>query len=305
MMVTKIDFSGTQIVNFGTGPTILLNPLNPVPVDGRTTITASWLMLGTPVNVHTPASDLASVPLVEFRCSNTGGINDNVFEFVELNGAAAALLFDNPPVGISTRGNYIVCANVHDQVGTTYNVIQMGTGSTTRILENVIVAPNVQIGVATKRGLDIWGQCKIFYGNIFQVGISTGGYCVVFESSADGNQIYAGRLDGQGGRPSYFDGSSPNRNLVVSENFNRLQEIAIPTAATTNIVPLTTTPHANDRCTIVLTADATGGGLITWDASLKGTSPDDIDNGPNKVNIYEFIGLSDGNWHLVARTLGE
>lgn len=82
-----------------------------------------------------------------------------------------------------------------------------------------------------------------------------------------------------------------------------LQEISVPHSMTTNIAP-SNAPQLRQRLTIVLLSDSTGGGLITWDATLIGPTPDDIDNSANARNLYEFIGLADGHWHMMSMLLG-
>lgn len=90
-----------------------------------------------------------------------------------------------------------------------------------------------------------------------------------------------------------------------------LQETAVPTATTTNITPIApvTLPlgAAPPILIIVLTCDATGGGLITWDnvnLTLKNTSANDIINGANQLDFYVFVGRSDGNWWRILSMLG-
>lgn len=38
------------------------------------------------------------------------------------------------------------------------------------------------------------------------------------------------------------------------------------------------------------------GGVITWDGVFQGVTSDDLNNTVGAVNIYRFVGRSDGNW---------
>lgn len=79
-----------------------------------------------------------------------------------------------------------------------------------------------------------------------------------------------------------------------------LQDVPLVTATTTNIVPVSTSPANGDVLFVVTTQDATGGGLISWDASFKGVTPDDNDPiTPNVLSSYLFIGRG-GFWTVAA-----
>lgn len=79
-----------------------------------------------------------------------------------------------------------------------------------------------------------------------------------------------------------------------------LQDVPLVTATTTNIVPVNTSPADGDALLVVTTQDATGGGLITWDASFKGVTPDDNDPlTPSVSSSYLFIGRG-GFWTIAA-----
>jgi len=80
---------------------------------------------------------------------------------------------------------------------------------------------------------------------------------------------------------------------------NLLLEATVVHAGTTTINS-PAAPSANDRLTVVLTNDATGGGLIAWGAGFKGVGADKIDNRATLLNVYNFIGRADGNWWLAG-----
>lgn len=81
-----------------------------------------------------------------------------------------------------------------------------------------------------------------------------------------------------------------------------IQEIIL-TTGTTNIVP-SIAAETGATWVLVITIDGTNGRQITLDATIKGMTVDEIDNRANKVNIYTFIGRSDGNWWNTAMRLG-
>jgi hypothetical protein len=72
------------------------------------------------------------------------------------------------------------------------------------------------------------------------------------------------------------------------------------TVATTAITALGA-GGAGDEKLVIITTDATDGRLITWDATFKGVTTDDIDNRANTTNIYRFVKRGDGNWWLTSR----
>lgn len=75
------------------------------------------------------------------------------------------------------------------------------------------------------------------------------------------------------------------------------------TVATTNIASPTASPAVGDVLTVVMTQDATGGRLITWDAgppSFNLVTVNDLDERANWVTVANFRCLADGNWWLAA-----
>ena len=83
-------------------------------------------------------------------------------------------------------------------------------------------------------------------------------------------------------------------------------EVAVPNGTTTNINAVGT-PTTGDQLVLFLNVDSTGGGQITWDASFKGISVNDIDNLPSTnglLNAYTFRGRSDNKWWCIATKLG-
>lgn len=84
-----------------------------------------------------------------------------------------------------------------------------------------------------------------------------------------------------------------------------IQEVTL-TTSTTNIMP-TVVPTVGALLTVVITEDGTGNRQITWQPApggFKGVTVDDIDTRASKINIYLFVGRSDGNWWLIASNLG-
>lgn len=224
-LVFGVDFRGSQIVNFGTGPCVRLKPTNVVPFDGSIAISAGTFYLGNIANVHSPQSDTVAAALIEFDLTN-GAILDMTIQVDELNGAGCAILVKNPTGGTpySFRGNTIVCNNVHDQSGTTYACVQVGTTTTnavTYLNGNTFNLWSVQLNVASKVGYQVWGAGNIFNTNVFQIAPGAS-YAVFFGSSAEDNQIFAGQLQGAAGPSSVISiGGTANRNrlyLQTSKN---------------------------------------------------------------------------------------
>lgn len=222
LMMMNISWGATQVVNDGSGPTIFFSPTSNLPVDVRTVITASHIYIHSIVNIHSPAADVANVPLVKFDIS-AYPINENEFIFNELNAGGCAITVTNSPTGTTAvfRGNYIRCMAVHDQTGTTLPIIQLGQTAMVdptdfTCLENIWDL-SIQNSVATKKAIKLFASCETIRCNVIQL-ISNIGVAVYFESTADLNQIIAGRLQGAAGAAGLttfsVDGTQ-NQNIVL------------------------------------------------------------------------------------------
>jgi hypothetical protein len=127
-MMVDVDMAGTQIVNNGTGHTVLFEPTVNVPLDPLTAIIDSKFHITTVVNINAATTDA----VVAFQPA-AGGINQNVFEFEEINhqnaatGCGGVIVF-NSSVGNPFANNKFTCMHVHNvgpyglQLGTTSSI---------------------------------------------------------------------------------------------------------------------------------------------------------------------------------------
>jgi len=81
--------------------------------------------------------------------------------------------------------------------------------------------------------------------------------------------------------------------LVVEEHTLVASTVEITTA-----IPAT----AGKLMTKVIIQDGTGGWAITWNAVFVG-APVALDTNPNAINIFHFVGRSNGTWILCAPPL--
>lgn len=227
MMMMRVEFDGTQIVNNGTGPAVLFKPTNALPVDGRTTITISYVYITTAVNIHSPASAVAAVPLIDFDTTN-GGVDDNLLEFDEVNASGIGIRVQDPASGKSFSGNDLFGYYVHGQTGTSGPSVQLGTSTAaaTRVVKNTLRF-FVGVGVAAKRGVDIWGsQNKGFISVDPSVGST--GHALWFGTTADFNRIESTQLSGAAGPTNFLSiGGTANRNCVEISTTKTMVSITV------------------------------------------------------------------------------
>lgn len=71
-------------------------------------------------------------------------------------------------------------------------------------------------------------------------------------------------------------------------------------AAASTAITTSTTAAAGIRLTKVIIQDATGGRAITWDTAKFVSPTVTLSTAANAVNIFDFIGRSDGKFWLVS-----
>jgi len=284
MLMCNVDMGGTQIVNAGAGITLLFKPVNPCAVDGSSVISASTVHITTVVNIHATPSAVAAVPLIQFDISALP-ILDTTFIFDEVNASGSGFTVTDPGGSGVFRGNYIRSANVHHQTGTTLPVVQIGVTSaagSTNIIENVWDLVSVQINTAAKLGISTWGSWDQFRVNVFQVTISAG-VAFTFQSTADFNQLFAGRLNGAAGVATLVDLSvtgTQNNNAVHCQHIKNNLSITVgaspfvhqntdfvPQLVTCNAGTVTDISFSHDNITYSST-QSTGNIVFTLDPGM-------------------------------------
>lgn len=78
-----------------------------------------------------------------------------------------------------------------------------------------------------------------------------------------------------------------------------LQKVLLTNATVTNIVPTDTAPADTDVLVVKVTQSPAGTGGITWHASFKGVTSNDIEPTADCLNLYLFMGI-DGVWCCLA-----
>lgn len=270
-----------QIVNQGTGQSIVFKPTNPVPFDNITVIVDNYFHIMAVVNVHSPQSAVATVALIEFDLSN-GSILNNTFYFDELNGSGVGLYVRNPASTRTFRNNVIQCMDVHEQSSTTLGVVQIGTSllSSGQIAENqwtlAIRRANTSIG-----GIFTWGSWDMFHASIYD-DIGGTSWAITLNPSADFNQFYMTRMMGQNANNNNLSinggqtpGASNNHHSRVQVQ-HTLARIAISPGAS---------PY------IYLNND-----FVDEDVIVHGGTVSEIAMGDGSA--YEATGLTAGSFHL-------
>ncbi len=225
LMMMVVDFSGTQIVNAGTGRALVFKPENVLPVDGHITITVSKVHIQTIVNIHSPSSDVAAVPLIDFQTS-VAGINDTEFDFDEVNASGIGIQVSDPAVGQSFTGVKLKAVYVHSQTGTNPCVkIGETSASNTRIAKNDFDL-FVAVGVAAKRGIENWGSQNNFEV-VVDPSVGSTGYAFYFNSGGNYNSVYSDQLSGLAGPTTYLSvGGTAALNKVIN---NRIRNQVVIT----------------------------------------------------------------------------
>lgn len=225
LMMMDIDFGSTQIVNAGTGITVLFKAEDPLAVDGHTVITSSYIKLHSIANIHTPTSDTDNVPAVKFDIS-AHAIDDNTIIITEILGSGAGIVVSDSPGGTTAvfRGNYIRCMNLHDQTGTDLPVVQIGQTAPSdpvdyQVLENIWDL-SIQVNTSSKKGISTFGSFDQFRVNVIEIAATTG-IAFTFGSTANYNILMAGRLQGAVGTNTLttvsVDGTQ-NHNKVTCQH---------------------------------------------------------------------------------------
>ena len=204
MMMMDVDFGATQIVNAGTGPTVLYRPMGRLPVDGSTVITDSSVHITTIVNIHNPQFEVAGVPLVDHQLT-AGSIVETTFLYDELNGAGGAFRIPDPAsTSFGFVKNNVTAAHIHDQTGVSVPVVALGTTSVYpfSILHNRFDL-RIDTRVAGKRSIDVFTRSNWFFLGVEAINVYPGN-AIYFEWSADFNEVYAVEFDGGiGGMPAH------------------------------------------------------------------------------------------------------
>jgi hypothetical protein len=216
--ISTFDFPGTQIVHEGIGPALLIQPTNPVPLDVLFGI--GWygvVNLQAAVNVHTPASDVAAIPCVEFDMTY-GPVTYSKFHITEINGSGMGVRVNDPPADLQGfAANQVSSTFVHSQDGGTNPVIQIGQSfHNGRIAVNqwnfFISNPTANTGkaVSTFEQFGIW--------NLIQ-GSATPSYGLFFETGSSGNVATVGQLAGVTQTPNGFSvGGDCDKNRIVGQS---------------------------------------------------------------------------------------
>jgi hypothetical protein len=239
--MANISFPGTQIVNAGTGPTILIKPTNPVPLDVAFGIGLfGSVYIFTAVNTHSPASDVAAVPLIDFD-SSLGPITYSNFEFDEVNASGIGIRVKDPAVGKGFNANTIKALYIHDQQGTNpmVSVGQTAVGGS-RISLNKW---NLFLGFGgqnpTGKGVSTFEQAGLYDLNVGIPGLS---YGLFFETGAAGNTVRAGQITGGTLQPSAQSvGGDCTKNQLINSSATGPIEFSITP-------PASGSPYTNQTC---------------------------------------------------------
>ena len=185
-MMVDVEMAGTQIVNNGTGHTVLFEPTVNVPLDPLTAIIDSKFHITTVVNINAATTDA----IVAFQPA-AGGINQNVFEFEEINhqnaaaGAGGVIVF-NSGSGNPFANNKFTCMHVHN-VGP-YG-LQLGTTSAlTNWSGNIWTVSVSGKSVASSNGIDTFGSQDTFFYTL-ENGCD---YAIKLQSTATRNTFVGG-----------------------------------------------------------------------------------------------------------------
>src|SRR3990167_735164 len=202
-MMMDFEMAGGQIVATGRiGDGVVFAPSAAVPLDNVTSITDSRFRFQS-IALTSTLSTGAAVRLN----SSQGGIDHNLFEFVELNGGVTGLRVDTPNSSHSVSNNQIGARHLHSQLVSTHPQIEFGQSTTVRVAEN-----DCRVGVvssnATNPCLRIWGVRNEIALAMNGTAPSTQG--IRFEPSADGNRVVAARVLG-----GISDDSTSHTNRVL------------------------------------------------------------------------------------------
>ena len=185
-MMVDVEMAGTQIVNNGTGHTVLFEPTVNVPLDPLTAIIDSKFHITTAVNINAATTDA----IVAFQPA-AGDINQNVFEFEEINhqnaatGAGGVIVF-NSGSGNPFANNKFTCMHIHNvgpyglQLGTTSSITNYGGNIWTVSVSGKSLASSV--------GVNTFGSQDTFFYTL------EGGcdYAIKLQSTATRNTFVGG-----------------------------------------------------------------------------------------------------------------
>jgi hypothetical protein len=214
MLMTDIRLKGTQLVNAGTGVTLLFKPENSAPSDTLFGIgMQATFDCFSVVNIHGTASNIASVPLIEFDATN-GPITYSKFYINEPNAGGIALRVKDPGASSAFHDNLVHCQFIHGQVGGTNNVVQIGTSTVanTRITNNVwdlfMNTANTGKGVSTYERNGLYRNLGVVSGSQ--------SYGVFFEDGAAGNTVLYNQLSGTNSFTNFVSaGGALDKNRLV------------------------------------------------------------------------------------------
>lgn len=199
-IICDFEFVGGQIVYMGNGYGVVFAPTNPVVLDGFATIGANSFFIS---NVATPVASGSASGVVGFNCSN-GGILNNSFGFLELNGAGNPFSPPTAPVGVQVFGptaqtgfeqNLIDIAEIHE---VTSAGVQIGVG----VSGAGVLRQNLwRIGAIHPNGASSVGLSTFGTQDVITIGAITSeegplGTGVVLQSSAALNTVTVGAVVG-------------------------------------------------------------------------------------------------------------
>lgn len=224
-MMVDFEMAGSQVVATTTGPLLVFDPQNPVPVDAIESIIASRFVFTAVAQLGAISGDANAVVL--FNCDYP--ILNSTFIFAEINDAPANttsvdVTVADPTGGGTFSNNIFRCMNLHE-AGAVGIYVGQSPAAAGMIIGNHWEASIDGSGIANSRAVNTFGTNDTFYINCESPGFD---YAIQLESSAANNLFVSSYLTASVARINNLATDKRSNKIVIS---NSISPIAITPGA--------------------------------------------------------------------------